>query len=65
MTKMSLNYKISLENKYEWIYVNEFTVSDSSYKPYGWSLKGKKSLCSIMLENFKMMFIVALSLKVG
>ena len=45
--------KFFLENDYEWIYVDEFTVSDRGYKPFSWSLKGKKILCSIMLENFK------------
>ena len=56
--------KYLLENDNEWIYVDKFTVLDKSYKPYGWSLKGKKSLCSIMLENFKVMFIVVFSSKV-
>ena len=56
--------KYLLKNDYEWIYVDEFTESDRNYKPYGWSLKGKKSLCFIMLEDFKMMFIVVLSSKV-
>ena len=57
--------KYLLENDYEWIYIDEFTVSDRSYKPYGWGFKGQKSLCSIMPEAFKVMFIVSLSSKAG
>ena len=54
-----------LENDYEWIYIDEFRVSDRSYKPYGWRFKGQNSLCSIMPEAFKFMFIVSLSSKAG
>ena len=53
--------KYLIEGNFEWIFVDEFTISDRSYKPYGWGFKGRKSICSVYPGIFKMMFIVGVS----
>ena len=49
------------ENKFEIVYVYEFSYSERNHKQMGWALKGKKRLYSESKDNFTMNFVVALS----
>ena len=52
----------TLETKgIEVIYIDEFTVSEKSYKPYGWSWVKQKGWKLMSSDNFCMGFIVGLS----
>ena len=52
-----------IEGNFEWIFVDEFTISDRNYNPYGWGFKWRKSICSVYPGIFKIMFIVGVSSK--
>ena len=43
------------------MYINEFSLSDHSFKFFGWNEKGKSKFISTISDSFKMSFYVAFS----
>ena len=46
---------------YELIFIDEFSLSDRSFKFYGWSKKGKSGYITSISDRFSMSFFVAFS----
>ena len=43
------------------MYINEFSLSDHSFKFFGWNEKGKSKFISTISDSFKMSLYVAFS----
>ena len=54
--------QIKLESlNYELIFIDEFSLSDRSFKFFGWSKRGKSLYLNSILNSFSMSFFVSLS----
>ena len=57
---MSNTSKTKLEN-YELMFVDEFSLSDRSFKFFGWSKRGNSKFINTMPDTFWMSFYIAFS----
>ena len=53
--------KILNSQNYEFMFIDEFSLSDRSFKFYGWSKKGMSGFISTMEDTFSMSFFVTFS----
>ena len=58
--RWAIQTKLTFLN-YELTYIDEFSLSDRSFKFFGWSKKGKSKFISTISDSFKMSFYVAFS----